>query len=180
MMLPVKLALGLLVSAALVGAAEPQPPTVRLGSLAKRCSFQLGKTKFNLCPILEGNDGGWTVQWETRTPPTVTKTTYRIDLRGPLQRDANVPREEQVSAFALGKSGIGVGFSTFISARNFMRWGQTKGLLHCAISARVPGLLSSGREGKERKIIAASHGSRSHTIQLHVRRLAELNWIEVD
>ncbi|TBU45634.1 autophagy-related protein 27-domain-containing protein [Dichomitus squalens] len=91
------LCLALLVSvfAVLTGAAEPSPPIVRLGSLARRCSFQLGKTEFNLCPILEGNDGGWTVQWETRTPPTVTKTTYRIDLRGPLQRDADVPREEQ-------------------------------------------------------------------------------------
>ncbi|KAI1798279.1 autophagy-related protein 27-domain-containing protein [Ganoderma leucocontextum] len=71
------------------------PPPVWLGSLAKRCSFKLGETSYDLCPIVEGNEGGWTVQFKSSTPPTVTKTSYRIDLRKPLERDANVPEEEQ-------------------------------------------------------------------------------------
>ena len=93
-----ELALGLLLFAVFeTSASADLPKPVWLGSLAKRCSFQLGKLNFDLCPIVEGNEGGWTVQFERRTPPTVTKTSYRIDLRQPLQRDANAPEEEQVS-----------------------------------------------------------------------------------
>ena len=93
-----ELAFGLLALAVLGTSASADPPApVWLGSLAKQCSFKLGQTTYDLCPILEGNDGGWTVELERKTPPTVTKTVYRIDLQKPLQRDANMPGEEQVS-----------------------------------------------------------------------------------
>ncbi len=101
-----ELALGLLMftvlepgraAAALTAASADPPAPVWLGTLAKRCSFKLGETSYDLCPIVEGNEGGWTVQSVRKTPPTVTKTSYKIDLRKPLERDANVPREEQVS-----------------------------------------------------------------------------------
>ena len=97
-----EIAVGLLVFATFGTSASADPPApVWLGSLAKRCSFKLGETSFDLCPIVEGNEGGWTVQFERKTPPTVTKTSYRIDLRKPLERDSNAPGEEQVSSCAL-------------------------------------------------------------------------------
>ncbi|KAI0635105.1 hypothetical protein C8Q77DRAFT_1105856 [Trametes polyzona] len=67
----------------------------RLDSLAKQCKFSLGSQQFDLCPILEGNDGGWTIETERRTPPTVTKTSFRISLQGPLKKEENVPQYEQ-------------------------------------------------------------------------------------
>lgn len=68
----------------------------RLKNLVEQCAFSLGDHDFNLCPILNGNDGGWKVESERRTPPTVTKTSYRIDLKEPLKRDAALPGHEQV------------------------------------------------------------------------------------
>ena len=71
----------------------------RLKNLVEQCAFSLGDHDFNLCPILNGNDGGWKVESERRTPPTVTKTSYRIDLKEPLKRDAALPGHEQVRIY---------------------------------------------------------------------------------
>ncbi|PIL27448.1 hypothetical protein GSI_10597 [Ganoderma sinense ZZ0214-1] len=91
-----ELAFGLLALTVLGISASADPPApVWLGSLAKQCRFKLGQTTYDLCPIVEGNEGGWTIEFDRKTPPTVTKTVYRIDLRKPLERDANVPGEEQ-------------------------------------------------------------------------------------
>ncbi|KAI8986763.1 autophagy-related protein 27-domain-containing protein [Trametes punicea] len=67
----------------------------RIDDLTKQCQFVLGGQAFDLCPILEGNDGGWSIETERKTPPTVTKTSYRINLKGPLEKDADAPRHEQ-------------------------------------------------------------------------------------
>ncbi len=69
----------------------------RLESLTKQCKFTLGGQQFDLCPILEGNEGGWTTEIERRTPPTVTKTSYQIALQGPLAKDKNATKYDQVS-----------------------------------------------------------------------------------
>ncbi|KAI0717444.1 autophagy-related protein 27-domain-containing protein [Cerioporus squamosus] len=66
-----------------------------LKNLVEQCAFSIGDVNFDLCPVLDGNDGGWKVEFERRTPPTVTKTSYRIDLRAPLKRDDALPGHEQ-------------------------------------------------------------------------------------
>ncbi|RPD65422.1 hypothetical protein L226DRAFT_530997 [Lentinus tigrinus ALCF2SS1-7] len=77
-------------------------PTVngimRLKNLVEQCAFSLDGHEFDLCPVLNGNDGGWSVEFERRTPPTVTKTSYRIDLKAPLKRDEALPGHEQCPA----------------------------------------------------------------------------------
>lgn len=60
------------------------------------CAFSIGNHNFDLCPVLDGNEGGWKVEFERRTPPTVTKTSYRIDLKAPLKKDEALPGHEQV------------------------------------------------------------------------------------
>ncbi|KAI0371892.1 hypothetical protein BV20DRAFT_126812 [Pilatotrama ljubarskyi] len=82
------------------GAADPKEasPKIRpLKNLKDHCKFTVGGQLFDLCPVLEGNDGGWSVESERRTPPTITKTSYKISLLGPLEKEKNVPEHEQVS-----------------------------------------------------------------------------------
>ncbi|THH30960.1 hypothetical protein EUX98_g3214 [Antrodiella citrinella] len=57
--------------------------------LVKHCRFTLEDQTFDICPILKaGKDsGGWTVESVRQTPPTVTKTVYKISLNGPLPRN---------------------------------------------------------------------------------------------
>lgn len=69
----------------------------RLESLTKQCKFVLGGQQFDLCPVLEGNEGGWTTEIERKTPPTLTKTSYQIALQGPLAKDKNATKYDQVS-----------------------------------------------------------------------------------
>lgn len=69
----------------------------RLESLTKQCKFTLGGQQFDLCPVLEGNEGGWTTEIERKTPPTVTKTSYQIALQGPLAKDKDAAKYDQVS-----------------------------------------------------------------------------------
>lgn len=69
----------------------------RLKNLVDECAFTLGETNFNLCPVVNGNEGGWSVEYERKTPPTITKTSYRIDLKAPLKRDEKVNQYDQVS-----------------------------------------------------------------------------------
>ncbi|KAI0330635.1 hypothetical protein GY45DRAFT_1323368 [Cubamyces sp. BRFM 1775] len=79
-------------------AADPPDPAKkfrRLESLTKQCKFGLGGLWFDLCPILEGNDAGWTFELVRKTPPTITTTSYSIRLRGPLEKDENTPQHEQ-------------------------------------------------------------------------------------
>ncbi|KAH9849418.1 hypothetical protein C2E23DRAFT_935780 [Lenzites betulinus] len=80
-------------------AADPVPGGERrirrLESLAKQCKFTLGNQRFDLCPVLDGNDGGWSFKSERKTPPTVTTSSYRISLQGPLKKDENAPQHEQ-------------------------------------------------------------------------------------
>ncbi|PCH37043.1 hypothetical protein WOLCODRAFT_140694 [Wolfiporia cocos MD-104 SS10] len=66
-----------------------------LTTLAKSCRFTLDNQKFDLCPVFEGNDGGWTVAHSRQTPPTVTKTEYKISFQGPLKRSKKVSDDEQ-------------------------------------------------------------------------------------
>ena len=68
----------------------------RLKNLVEQCAFSLGDHDFNLCPILNGNDGGWKVESERRTPPTITKTIYQIGLKEKLAVDESKPKHEQV------------------------------------------------------------------------------------
>ncbi|KAJ8487770.1 hypothetical protein ONZ51_g3951 [Trametes cubensis] len=89
-----------LVTATAAAAAAADPPDSvkkfrRLEDLTKQCKFGLGGLWFDLCPVFEGNDGGWTFALERKTPPTITKTSYNIRLRGPLEVDDNVPAHEQ-------------------------------------------------------------------------------------
>ncbi|KAI0646259.1 hypothetical protein C8Q79DRAFT_961778 [Trametes meyenii] len=95
--------LSLVLAVSLATAAEPggdhnhdHSKFRRLESLAKQCKFTVGGQFFDLCPILEGNDGsGWTIENERRTPPTMTKTSYKIQLTGPLGKEEKVPQYEQ-------------------------------------------------------------------------------------
>ena len=66
--------------------------------VVKHCRFALEGQNFDICPILRaGKDSnGWTVVSEKQTPPTITKTYYRISLTGPLSRNASIPEEFQV------------------------------------------------------------------------------------
>ncbi|GBE84263.1 hypothetical protein BKA93DRAFT_534641 [Sparassis latifolia] len=66
-----------------------------LDSLAEHCRFSLGNQRFNLCPVFEANEGNWVVEYEVPTPPTFTKTSYTISLRGALQKNEGVPDHEQ-------------------------------------------------------------------------------------
>ncbi|RDX54436.1 hypothetical protein OH76DRAFT_1397733 [Lentinus brumalis] len=80
----------------LAWAADTTPSTTRrLGKLVGNCAFSIGNHNFDLCPVLDGNEGGWKVEFERRTPPTVTKTSYRIDLKAPLKKDEALPGHEQ-------------------------------------------------------------------------------------
>ena len=72
----------------------------RLKSLAEECAFKLGDVSFDLCPVLEVNEGAMMVAHERRTSPTLTKTEYRISLRAPLGKLDGVPGHEQVSSSA--------------------------------------------------------------------------------
>ncbi|KAI0701711.1 autophagy-related protein 27-domain-containing protein [Earliella scabrosa] len=67
----------------------------RLKNLVDECAFTVAGTSFDLCPVVNGNEVGWTVKTERRTPPTVTATEYRIDLKAPLKKDGEVPGHEQ-------------------------------------------------------------------------------------
>lgn len=67
-------------------------------SLVKSCDFRIGGHHFKLCPMFEGD---WKsrfkyLQWEEQTPPTVTKTTYKMSLGGPLRVNNTLPEHEQV------------------------------------------------------------------------------------
>ncbi|EIW55777.1 uncharacterized protein TRAVEDRAFT_30502 [Trametes versicolor FP-101664 SS1] len=102
MLLPALVPLVLAVSLNLaVGAADPSSGKDsaskfrRLESLTKQCKFTLGGQQFDLCPVLEGNEGGWTTEIERKTPPTVTKTSYQIALQGPLAKDKNATKYDQ-------------------------------------------------------------------------------------
>ncbi|KAH9912464.1 uncharacterized protein B0H18DRAFT_1053838 [Fomitopsis serialis] len=82
--------LGSLASAASTGVAAES-----LNALTRHCQFTLGNRRFDLCPVFEGNDGGWTVGFERSTPPTVTKAEYRISFAGPLKTTKWTPHDEQ-------------------------------------------------------------------------------------
>lgn len=66
-------------------------------SLVKTCDFKIGGHHFKLCPLFEGD---WKsrfkqLEWEEQTPPTVTKTVYKMNLAGPLKVDQTLPEHEQ-------------------------------------------------------------------------------------
>lgn len=67
-----------------------------LHTLKKSCQFTLGNRRFDLCPVFEGNEGGWSVAYDRQTPPTVTKTEYKISFAGALKKSKKVPSHEQV------------------------------------------------------------------------------------
>lgn len=66
--------------------------------VAKHCRFTLEGQNFDLCPIFKAGKeaGGWTVVSERQTPPTVTKTQYKISFNGPLPRNDSLPSHIQV------------------------------------------------------------------------------------
>lgn len=95
MICPCALLLFVSLFATLVGASKIIP----IGdSLANSCHFAVEDQKFDLCPVLEGKENGWTVEFEKRTPPTVTRTQYKISLHGSLEKDQSLPDDEQVIA----------------------------------------------------------------------------------
>lgn len=65
-------------------------------SLSARCHFKVDNQEFDLCPVFEEKQTGWTVEFDNLTPPTQTITEYKISLHGPLARDQSVPDDEQV------------------------------------------------------------------------------------
>ncbi|KAI9064716.1 hypothetical protein FKP32DRAFT_1591189 [Trametes sanguinea] len=67
----------------------------RLSDLTKQCKFTIGGFFFDLCPIVEGNEGGWSISSERRTWPTITKKEFKIDLKGALETDSHVDKYEQ-------------------------------------------------------------------------------------
>lgn len=86
-----------LARAAEAAAADPLPPdhVHRLKSLTEECAFTLGKSSYNLCPVLNAVTE-LEIASERQTDPTLTKTAYRIDLRAPLAKVDGVPGHEQV------------------------------------------------------------------------------------
>ncbi|TFY62128.1 hypothetical protein EVG20_g6814 [Dentipellis fragilis] len=67
-----------------------------LKSLVKDCQFAIGDYKFNLCPLFEQQDAlQQTIVFDTQTPPTVTKTVYKLNLDGPLPKNEKLPDHEQ-------------------------------------------------------------------------------------
>lgn len=75
----------------------------RLGNLVERCKFSVGNETFDLCPVLSGNEGGWTIEFDRRTPPTITKTIYKIGLKEKLEVDGSKPKHEQVRSMPNAK-----------------------------------------------------------------------------
>ncbi|KAH9925764.1 uncharacterized protein B0H18DRAFT_1008147 [Fomitopsis serialis] len=73
--------LGSLASAASTGVAAES-----LNALTRHCQFTLGNRRFDLCPVFEGNDGGWTVGLSAE---------YRISFAGPLKTTKWTPHDEQ-------------------------------------------------------------------------------------
>ncbi|KAI0075596.1 hypothetical protein K474DRAFT_1599538 [Panus rudis PR-1116 ss-1] len=65
--------------------------------LDKRCQFTVDDQHFDLCPILGGDNAGKviTITQDRLTPPTTTKTEYKISLNGPLKRDGTLPSQYQ-------------------------------------------------------------------------------------
>ncbi|KAL7284230.1 hypothetical protein ACG7TL_001512 [Trametes sanguinea] len=72
----------------------------RLSDLTKQCKFTIGGFFFDLCPIMEGNDGGWSIESERRTWPTVTKREFKFNLKGALETDSHADKYEQVVPIA--------------------------------------------------------------------------------
>ncbi len=87
------IAFSLSLLASLAAAAAVEEP---VGILAKQCKFALGDRHFDMCPVFEGNEGGWTVSRERQTPPTVTKDEYRISFQGPLKRSKKIASDDHV------------------------------------------------------------------------------------
>ncbi|KZT02824.1 uncharacterized protein LAESUDRAFT_729791 [Laetiporus sulphureus 93-53] len=88
----IAIAFSLSLLASLVAAVAVEEP---VGVLAKQCDFTLGGRRFDMCPVFEGKDRGWTVSREQQTPPTITKTEYRISFQGPLKRNRKIASYEQ-------------------------------------------------------------------------------------
>lgn len=88
--------IGSLASVAATGVAPES-----MDALARRCQFTLGNRRFDLCPVVEGKEEGWTVVSERPTPPTVTKVEYRISFRGPLKTTKWSPHDEQVRCLCI-------------------------------------------------------------------------------
>lgn len=80
----------------LVAALKVAPLANALAAGPSSCHFNVGDQEFDLCPVLEGKEAGWTVEFENQTPPTLTRTQYKISLHGSLQRDQSLPDDEQV------------------------------------------------------------------------------------
>lgn len=55
---------------------------------AFQCVFDLDNLEFDLCPLLRAESGVRTIEDVKQTPPTVTKRTYHLALRRPLDRSA--------------------------------------------------------------------------------------------
>ncbi|OCH88027.1 hypothetical protein OBBRIDRAFT_758909 [Obba rivulosa] len=64
-------------------------------NIIDECNFSVGNQTFDLCPVISGNEGGWIIESERRTPPTITKTVYQIGLKEKLEVDESKPKHEQ-------------------------------------------------------------------------------------
>lgn len=71
---------------------------VNLDSLFTQCQFMVDGNKFNLCPMFERQKSeGWFIQYERRTPPSITTGQYRIMIDGKLPKDSGLEDKMQVS-----------------------------------------------------------------------------------
>ncbi|KAA1472706.1 hypothetical protein DENSPDRAFT_839047 [Dentipellis sp. KUC8613] len=88
------LAVGLVMSASTAAAGTGTGRALK--SLVRDCQFAIGDYKFNLCPLFEQQDTlQQTIVFDTQTPPTVTKTVYKLNLDGPLPKNEKLPAHEQ-------------------------------------------------------------------------------------
>lgn len=70
--------------------------TQHLHSLADNCEFTLNGSRFDLCPVLRADKSEERViAFEKWTPPTVTRTEYRISFGGALKRNESRETYEQ-------------------------------------------------------------------------------------
>ncbi|KDQ53930.1 hypothetical protein JAAARDRAFT_38901 [Jaapia argillacea MUCL 33604] len=71
--------------------------THSLRSLTKDCRFTLDAHEYDLCPIFtpQHDDKPIVVAFGQKTPPTITRTEYRIALGGALKTNESLPEHEQ-------------------------------------------------------------------------------------
>lgn len=88
----------LLATAALALAGD----IVSLGNdLTKQCQFTVDGHRYDVCRIINRNNGVWSFTDERETPPSVTTHQYLISFGGPLPKNESLADDEQVGSAVL-------------------------------------------------------------------------------